>query len=90
MMNSELNNYQNDWLAQADELNDIEASQVNGGASPVGSVSGGQAAAPQASMGGGQASSGATEAAAMQPMQPESSSERMEATMRSMLDAMSR
>jgi hypothetical protein len=32
-MNSELNNQQSDWLAQTEELNDTEASQVNGGAS---------------------------------------------------------
>jgi hypothetical protein len=32
MMNSELNNHQTDWIAQAEELNDTEASQVNGGA----------------------------------------------------------
>jgi hypothetical protein len=31
-MSSELNNYQTDWLAQTEELNDTEASQVNGGA----------------------------------------------------------
>jgi hypothetical protein len=31
-MNSELNNQQTDWLAQTEELNDTEASQVNGGA----------------------------------------------------------
>jgi hypothetical protein len=32
MKNSELNNQQTDWLAKTEELNDIEASQVNGGA----------------------------------------------------------
>jgi hypothetical protein len=31
-MNSELNNHQTDWLAQTEELNDTEASNVNGGA----------------------------------------------------------
>jgi hypothetical protein len=37
-MNSEFNNYQTDWLAQTEELKDIEASKVNGG---IGSVGGG-------------------------------------------------
>jgi hypothetical protein len=31
-MNLELNNQQTDWLAKTEELNDTEASQVNGGA----------------------------------------------------------
>jgi len=31
MMNLEINNQQTDWLAQTEELNDTEASQVNGG-----------------------------------------------------------
>jgi hypothetical protein len=31
-MNSDFNNHQTDWLAQTEELKDIEASQFNGGA----------------------------------------------------------
>jgi hypothetical protein len=88
MMNSELNNHQTDWLAQTEEINDTEASQVNGGmvqavspVTPPPSSSGGAAPAP--------ASSGGTEAAAMQSMQADQSA-RMEATMQSMRDAMSR
>jgi hypothetical protein len=53
MMNSELHNQQSDWLAQTEELNDIEASQVNGGES-IGSVLGSLAqVAPEASSGKG-------------------------------------
>jgi hypothetical protein len=53
MMNSELNNHQIDWLAQTEELNDAEASQVNGGAEGVSRAggSGGSTGAGQGSMG---------------------------------------
>jgi hypothetical protein len=43
MKNSELNNQQTDWLAQTEEINDTEASQVNGGAGD--SVAAGQQSA---------------------------------------------
>jgi hypothetical protein len=49
-MNSEHINHQTDWLAQTEELNDTEASQVNGGASAIQSAqqSAQQSAADQA------------------------------------------
>ena len=38
-MKPEFNNQQSDWLNQTEELNDLEAAQVNGGSAPVNAAS---------------------------------------------------